>query len=98
VAVNEILRWTPALSSVIREGSTVKIHDIIKLGAQDGMQLMDDAIAARLKAANISAHDAYMKAHDKARFRPFLDAEERKAEETAAQEAAKQSRALRPNG
>jgi twitching motility protein PilT len=94
-AVNEILRGSPALSNVIREGATEKIPDIIKLGAQEGMQLMDDSIFERLRAGQVSAHEAYMKALDQDRFRPFLSDEERRAEELAAEEAAKQVRMAR---
>jgi twitching motility protein PilT len=93
--VNEILRWTPALSNVIREGATEKIHDIIKLGAQEGMQLMDDSIFERLRRGQVGAYEAYMKALDKDRFRPFLSEEERRAEELAAEEAARQVRIAR---
>jgi twitching motility protein PilT len=95
VAVNEVLLGTQALASVIREGATAKIHDIIKLGSSEGMQLMDDAIFARLRAGHISAHEAYMRAADQARFRPMLSDEERRAEEAAAEEAARQVRFAR---
>jgi twitching motility protein PilT len=94
-AVNEILRGSSALSNVIREGATEKIPDIIKLGAQEGMQLMDDSIFERLRAGQVSAHEAYMKALDQKRFMPFLSEDERRAEEIAAEEAAKQVRMAR---
>ena len=68
VAVNEILVSTPAVSSVIREGSTQKLHDIITGGKEYGMQFMDDAIWAKLVGGEVSALEAYMKAIDKSRF------------------------------
>jgi len=68
VAVNEVLIGNPALSNSIREGNTPNIRNIIQGGRTQGMQLMDDSIAAQLKAGTISRDEAYMKAADKGRF------------------------------
>jgi twitching motility protein PilT len=38
---------------------------------------MDDAIRALLQQGVVSAHEAFMKAIDKSRFREFLPAEEK---------------------
>lgn len=75
VAVNEILVSTPAVSSVIREGSTQKLYDIITGGKEYGMQFMDDAIWAKLVGGEVSALEAYMKAIDKSRFANALPPE-----------------------
>jgi twitching motility protein PilT len=75
VAVNEILVSTPAVSSVIREGSTQKLYDIITGGKEYGMQFMDDAIWQKMLAGEVSALEAYMKAIDKSRFRQALPPE-----------------------
>jgi len=75
VAVNEILVSTPAVSSVIREGSTQKLYDIITGGKEYGMQFMDDAIWQKMLAGQVSALEAYMKAIDKSRFRQALPPE-----------------------
>ena len=75
VAVNEILVSTPAVGSVIREGSTQKLHDIITGGKEHGMQFMDDAIWEKMVSGQVSALEAYMKAIDKSRFRAALPAE-----------------------
>jgi hypothetical protein len=40
------------------------------------MQFMDDAIWALLEKGIVSPHEAFMKAIDKSRFKPFLSAEE----------------------
>jgi hypothetical protein len=40
------------------------------------MQFMDDAIWALLEKEIVSPHEAFMKAIDKSRFRPFLSPEE----------------------
>lgn len=71
-AVNEIMFATPAVSSIIREGATQKLTDVIVGGKQMGMQFMDDAIWQKLQQGYVSPVEAYMKAIDKARFRNFL--------------------------
>jgi twitching motility protein PilT len=40
------------------------------------MQFMDDAIWALLEKGIVSPHEAFMKAIDKSRFKPFLSAQE----------------------
>ncbi len=75
VAVNEILVSTPAVSSVIREGSTQKLYDIITGGKEYGMQFMDDCIWQKMLAGQVSPLEAYMKAIDKSRFKAALPPE-----------------------
>jgi len=76
IAVNEILVTNNAVSAIIREGATQKLQDVIVGGKGEGMQFMDDAIWEHLVSGAASPHEAYMKAIDKQRFRPFLPAEE----------------------
>jgi len=76
IAVNEILVTNNAVSAIIREGATQKLQDVIVGGKGEGMQFMDDAIWEHLVSGAITPHEAYMKAIDKQRFRPFLPAEE----------------------
>jgi twitching motility protein PilT len=76
IAVNEILVTNNAVSAIIREGATQKLQDVIVGGKGEGMQFMDDAIWEHLVSGATSAHEAYMKAIDKQRFRPFLPVEE----------------------
>src|SRR3989440_12623521 len=76
VAVNEILIASPAVSSIIREGATQKLQDVIVAGKGQGMQFMDDAIYALLHHGTVSPHEAFMKAIDKNRFKQFLPPEE----------------------
>ncbi|NJK93478.1 MAG: PilT/PilU family type 4a pilus ATPase [Blastochloris sp.] len=75
LAVNEILIANSAVASIIREGATFKLSDVLKSGRADGMQLMDDAIENFLKQGMVSAQEAYMKSIDKARFLPYVEAE-----------------------
>jgi twitching motility protein PilT len=76
VAVNEILIANPAVSAIIREGATQKLQDVIVSGKRQGMQFVDDAIFTLLKDGTITAHEAFMKAIDKSRFKEFLSAAE----------------------
>ncbi len=76
VAVNEILVANAAVSAIIREGATQKLQDVIVSGRGQGMQFMDDAIFALLKSGTVTAHEAFMKAIDKNRFKQFLPAED----------------------
>jgi twitching motility protein PilT len=76
IAVNEILISNAAVAAIIREGATHKLQDVIVSGRAQGMQFMDDAIRALLEKGVVSSHEAFMKAIDKSRFRPFLSPEE----------------------
>jgi twitching motility protein PilT len=76
VAINEILIANAAVSAIIREGATQKLQDVIISGKAQGMQFMDDAIWALLEKNIVSPHEAFMKAIDKNRFKPFLSPEE----------------------
>jgi twitching motility protein PilT len=75
-AVNEIMISNAAVSSIIREGATQKLYDVIIGGKSQGMQFMDEAIWDRLRDGLVSPMEAYMKAIDKGRFKSFLPPEE----------------------
>jgi twitching motility protein PilT len=72
LAVNEILISSAAVSSIIREGATQKLQDVIVSGKAQGMQFMDDAIWALVQQGLVSPREAFMKAIDKKRFERFL--------------------------
>jgi twitching motility protein PilT len=72
LAVNEILVVNTAASSIIREGATQKLQDVLVAGKGQGMQFMDDAIWQVMQQGKVSPLEAYMKAIDKNRFRVFL--------------------------
>ena len=76
IAINEILVGNTAVSAIIREGATQKLQDVIVGGKSQGMQFMDDAIWSVMLQGIVSPHEAYMKAIDKTRFKPFLPEEE----------------------
>ena len=72
LAVNEILVVNTAAASIIREGATQKLQDVLISGKGEGMQFMDDAIWTVMQQGKVSPVEAYMKAIDKNRFRMFL--------------------------
>lgn len=72
LAINEILVVNSAAASIIREGATQKLQDVIVGGKGQGMQFMDDAIWTVMQQGIVTPREAYMKAIDKTRFRPFL--------------------------
>lgn len=75
IAANEILLKTAGLPNIIRDGNTPMLGSIIQAGKNQGMQSMDDVLFAFAKEGKVTAHDAYMKATDKARFEPLLGPE-----------------------
>lgn len=71
-AALEILIANPAVRNLIREAKTHQVPSMIQTGRKYGMQLLDDAIMELLKKGWIDPDDAYAKANDKNKFRPFL--------------------------
>jgi twitching motility protein PilT len=71
-AAMEILIATAAVRNLIREGKTHQINSMIQTGKKYGMVLLDDAIMDLLNKGWIGGDEAYMKANDKSKFRPFL--------------------------
>jgi twitching motility protein PilT len=72
VAALEIMIANPAVRNLIREGKTFQIPSMIQTGKKYGMQTLDDAIMDHLTKKRISPDDAYNKANDKAKFKPYL--------------------------
>jgi twitching motility protein PilT len=68
----EICIATPAVRNLIRESKTYQIPSMMQTGKKYGMQLLDDGIMDLYSRGWISSDEAYMKANDKARFRPLL--------------------------
>jgi twitching motility protein PilT len=75
IAALEIMIANPAVRNLIREGKTYQIPSMIQTGKKYGMQSLDDAIMDLLTKKIVSPDDAYNKANDKAKFRPFLKSE-----------------------
>ena len=61
----ETLTNTPAVANVIREAKTYMLPGIIQTGKKQGMQLMDDALAALRDRGLITAEEAEARAEQK---------------------------------
>ena len=72
VAALEILVFDTAIANLVREGKTHQIPGMIQVGKKKGNQPLDDAIMDHLRNLRISPEEAYEKANDKKKFRPFL--------------------------
>ncbi|HEY1717794.1 MAG TPA: type IV pilus twitching motility protein PilT [Verrucomicrobiae bacterium] len=72
VAAFEILVFTTAIANLVREGKTHQIPGMIQVGKKIGNQPLDDHIMEHLRMKRIAPEDAYDKALDKKKFRPFL--------------------------
>jgi len=68
----EILIANSAVRNLIREAKTHQLPSMIQTGKKYGMQLLDDAIMDLYKRGWISSDEAYIKANEKAKFRPLL--------------------------
>jgi len=71
-AAMEILIATAAVRNLIRESKTHQIGSMMQTGKKYGMQLLDDAVMELLNKGWIDPDEAYAKANDKTKFRPFL--------------------------
>ncbi|HVF72461.1 MAG TPA: PilT/PilU family type 4a pilus ATPase [Chthoniobacterales bacterium] len=54
----ETLTNTPAVANIVREAKTFMLPGVIQTGKKQGMQLMDDALAALLERGLITAEEA----------------------------------------
>ncbi len=72
VAALEVLVFDSAIANLVREGKTHQIPGMIQVGKKKGNQPLDDAIMEHLRQLRISPEEAYEKANDKKKFRPFL--------------------------
>lgn len=68
----EVLVCTYAVANLIRENKTHQLASSMQTGRKIGMQTLDDAILDLLMKKWISPEDAYDKAIDKEKFKPFL--------------------------
>jgi len=71
-AALEILVCDAPIANLIREGKTHQIAGMMQVGKKKGNQPLDDAIMDHLRAARVSAEEAYEKATDKKKFRALL--------------------------
>lgn len=65
VAAREILLVNKAVSSLIREGKTIQINNIIQTQKKLGMETLNDALMTLVKNKSIEPVEAYMKCAEK---------------------------------
>ena len=58
VPVHEIMRATPAVRNLIREGKTAQLYSAIQSGQAQGMQTLDQSLAAQVARGRVSAEVA----------------------------------------
>jgi twitching motility protein PilT len=68
VAAHEILLGSPALASMIREGKTFQVPNLMQAGGAAGMQTMDAALERLVEKGVVAGEDALEKAIDKESF------------------------------
>ena len=73
VAAFEVLRNTPAVGGLIRDGKTFQIPTAIQTGGAFGMQLMDSALLKLVQDGTIDPRAGYDRAQRKEAFEPFLE-------------------------
>jgi twitching motility protein PilT len=72
-AALEVLLGSSALASMIREGKTFQIANLMQAGRGQGMQTMDQALVELVKKETISKEDALARARDKETVGRSLD-------------------------
>ncbi|HEY3601969.1 MAG TPA: type IV pilus twitching motility protein PilT, partial [Chthoniobacterales bacterium] len=72
VAALEVLVVDMAIANLIREGKTHQVPGMIQVGKKKGNQPFDDTIMEHLRQMRVSPEEAYEKAVDRKKFRPFL--------------------------
>ena len=71
-AAVEVLVVTFAIQQLIREGKTFQLPGAIATGRRLGMQLMDQAMLALVRAGEVDPDEAFLKAEDKWGFAPYV--------------------------
>ena len=65
VAAREILLVNKAVSSMIREGKTVQINNVIQTQKKLGMETLNDALLNLVKSKTVEPEEAYVKSAEK---------------------------------
>lgn len=79
----EVLKITPAISNLIREGKTYQIASMMQAGRDLGMHTMDQHLAQLVNAGTITQQAAREKAHDLDGFTRMLSGVESPTESAA---------------
>jgi twitching motility protein PilT len=74
VAAHEILLGSPALATMIRDGKTFQVPNLMQSGGAQGMQTMDAALERLMIEGLVKPEDAIEKASDKEAFQRLITA------------------------
>ena len=77
VLAAEVLIGTLPMVNLIRDGKVFQIPSMMQTGKAVGMKIMDDSIQELYQENRISAAEAYNFANNPARFKPFVDKEQK---------------------
>jgi twitching motility protein PilT len=64
IAAFEILIATPAVRNLIRTSKTFELPSILQLGAQDGMQTLNQTLVSLVQSQTVTMEEAVMKSSD----------------------------------
>lgn len=76
IAAYEVLRNTPNVAGLIREGKTFQLPTAMQTGGSSGMTLMDSSLLSMVTDSLIEPRDAYSRALRKEPFEAFLQVDE----------------------
>jgi twitching motility protein PilT len=68
IAAREVLLNTPAVRSLLAEGTTAQLPSAIEAGRSDGMVPLNDALVGHVKSGLVDVREAYWRAPDRAAF------------------------------
>jgi twitching motility protein PilT len=77
----ELMVNNDAVSNLIRKGKAFQLPSVISTSREQGMQLMDNDLMRLVKEGKVTAADAYVKAGNKKDFEPFVEEEEKAAQQ-----------------
>jgi twitching motility protein PilT len=75
VAAAEVMIGTTAVSSMIRQGNTHKLHSVLQAGQRLGMQSLDAVLQDLVRREVISGEEAYEHAIDRSQFDRYVAGE-----------------------
>ena len=75
VAAFEIMSGTPAVRNLIRQNQINQIRSYMFMGAQYGMQTLDQALAALMKEGTITQEEAFARTPDRATLEKLMELE-----------------------
>jgi twitching motility protein PilT len=73
IAAFEIMTGSSAVKNLIREGKTFELHNVMQLGASEGMYTLDQALADLVRRKIVTLEEAKMKSSHPDRLKKMLE-------------------------